>query len=363
MARSPAPAEDIVFEDLHGVAEDDNTTLEVDLDSEEGSGITRHARTSSDEGTPTGDDDPVFDNLKDRTGRRDAAGEDGDLDGRGDQGGEDRFSKKFQRRLDRSERLKREERTRADDAEAENDRLRKQLKKARKTSKESGTDDLERQIKQAETELETAIEGGKSADQVRLTSQLTDLKAEKIAAKYVPDDDDDDDPEDEPGRRRKSRRQNTELTDDWKDEHADWYGKSGFLRQTRLANQLDKEVFDDGYRADEPEYFEELNKRLKAKAPELFDEDLGADDDDGDVDQGRRGRKRTGDRNRRSPVASADDSARGDGKKKKRDSNKVELGQAEFANMRRFGLDPQNPAHVKEYAANKRQLEREEEQA
>ena len=65
MARSQQPAEEIVFDDLHGVADDDNTVVEVDLDAKDDAQITRRARTSSGDGSPTGDDD-TFEPLNKR---------------------------------------------------------------------------------------------------------------------------------------------------------------------------------------------------------------------------------------------------------------------------------------------------------
>jgi hypothetical protein len=122
-----------------------------------------------------------------------------------------------------------------------------------------------------------------------------------------------------------------------------------------MAQRISKAIFREGYRPDDADYFEELDARLKDKAPKLFTENP---DDELEPARGSRRRQRSQD-GKRTPVAAADDSSR-DGSKRRLNPNRVELGEAEFANMRRFGLDPGNPAHIKEYAANKRQIEREE---
>lgn len=364
MARRPAQTEDIVFEDLHGVADDGDQTLEVDFDSADGDGITvkKGARTSSEEGTPT-DDDVQFDDLRSDLRGTPADDDAGDDDGGDDRGrDDDRYSRKFQARLDRERRAKRRAQEESDEKDRENARLRKKLKKAQERKGDDNVADLERQVRETETALEKAIEDGKTSDQVRLTSTLTDLKAKRIAADYVTDDDDDDDDDldDDRSTTRRSRRQDNTLADEWRDDQADWYGRPGFERQTRVANRMDKEVFDDGFRPDEPEYFEELNRRLGEKFPDLLEFDADADDRGDDPGKGdRRTRQRQSGKKGRTPVASADDASR-DGSQRRSNRNKVELGPDEFANMRRFGLDPKNPAHVKEYAANKRQIESEE---
>ena len=350
MSRLSAEPDEIVFEDLHGVTDEESGTLEIDLDAKDDTGITRRARTSTDEGTPTGDED--FDAIDYGSGKTPRA-DDGDDGNKGDEDTQprDKFSKKFEDRLERERRAKRREAKARADAEAENARLRAQLKKAKSSGGSDKIADLDRQVADIEAQLEQAIEKGETKEHVRLTSQLTDLKAEKIAARYTADDDSDDDLG-EPAARTSASPRN-ELVGEWKDTHSDWYGRGGFERQTRLANRIDREVFADGYSPDDEEYYEELNRRLQEKMPEMFD------DDSGSVSRDERGQRRAKRDKGRSPVAAADDASR-DSAPRKPTGNKVELGPVEFANMRRFGLDPKNPAHVKEYALNKRQADAEE---
>ena len=356
---SNAQEDDIVFEDLHGVSADDDLTLEVDLDAEgDDDGITGRTRTSSGDGTATGDEDDFDDEARQR-GQSDD--DDNDPDGRDDG---DRFSKKFDQRLKREQRAKRRERQRAEAAEAENARLQAELRKQKKQRTSGEAEDIDKRITDIEADLEQAFEDGDTKKQVRLTSQLSDAKAEKIAARFVDDDDDDDDQTQQPPRGR----QRNELAEDWIDSHSDWYDKRGFSRVTRIAKEIDREVFDDGFDPQDEEYYDELNSRLMEQVPELFDED-GNPDPDGMKDRrasGRRGRTKQRDdgagrkeKRSRSTVASADDSSR-DSAPRRGNSSKVELNSTDFENMRRFGLDPKDPKQVKEYALNKRQVEMEE---
>lgn len=338
MNREP---DQIVFQDLNGNP-DPETDLEVDLDSET-PGITRKPAKAS-----GGDDDAGA--------PANARGEDQDYIIRGDtdegQGGEDDDKaargrrNEFEARLERERRAKRRERQRAEALEAENARLKQRLEKARASSVPS-KEQIESQIASTESLLEAAIEKGDTKEQVKLTSTLTDLKARRIAAEYGPPPDDDDEPTG--GTDVKKAGQN-ELVEEWKERHADWYKRPGFEKQTRLANKIDREIFAEGYEVDDPDYYKELDKRLRKAAPEVFD---AAGDGGEDGQNGREGRMdRRGDRGR-SPVAPAHSGAGAASLAAKR--GKVELDRDDFANMRRFGLDPNKPEVLKEYARNKRQ--------
>ena len=349
-----AQEDDIVFEDLHGVTDDADLTMEVDLDSSgDDDGITR---TSSSDGTATGDDDDFDD---DPSSTRSRGSDDEDDADRGDDG----FSKKFDARLKREQRAKRRERQRAEQAEAENARLQNELRRQKKqANRASGDDDIDQRISTTESELEQAFEDGDTKRQVRLTRQLSDLSAEKLAARYVDDDDDD-----QTQMQSRSPTRN-DLADDWVDSHSDWYGQRGYARLTRIARDIDKDVHADGFDPQDDEYYDELNSRLMEQVPELFDED-GNPDPDGMKERrasGRRdGRRRDGgadrkDKRSRSTVASADDASRDSNQNRNRNSSKVELNQTDFENMRRFGLNPKDPKQVREYALNKRQVEMED---
>jgi len=204
-------------------------------------------------------------------------------------------------------------------------------------------------IESTQAELEEAIEGGKTKDQVRLTTRLTDLKADKVKAEFaldaLPPD----------GNVQPFSGKVSSTTDkdsptkaeDWMSEQSDWYGARGFERQTRLANRIDKEVVADGYDPDTDEYFEELTSRIKEKEPTLFDDGDDAGDDIDDKPDKTRGKKK-------SPVAPVDGA---EGSRRRTSGNKVELGERDFAVMREFNLDPNDPEVLKEFARNKQEAE------
>lgn len=346
------PEDQIVFEDLHGVHEDEPITVDLDASTKD-DGITR---TPVDQAADDGgkDDDHVeFEDL--RSAQRDddqsssTADTKDDKDDEASKTGEDGddYSKKVRARIAREKRVTTKERERGDYWENQARKLAKSQYESDKTGFERVIEQADSALVQTETDLEKAIEDGDTKGQVRLTKRLSDLKADRVLAESRLENlspDGNVQPFDgkvspEGGKSAKT------LTREWMDDRADWYGARGFERQTRLANRLDKEVFNDGFRPDTPEYFEELDKRLKDREPSLY-EDLdaagdGADKDDDGTKTQRRGK----------PVVAP---VSGNETPRQRTSgSKVELGPEDFQNMRDFNLDPNDPEVLKEYARNK----------
>lgn len=331
---------EIVFEDLHGINEED--PVEVDLDaSRKDDGIQRSpADDAADDGSV--DDDGIeISNLRDAKPASSGSDDDDDASTTGD---DDDYSKKVKARIDREAKAKRK-------AQDEANYWRQQAENLAKKTSTQSKESIERKVEQATSKIEStltaldaAIESGNTKDQVKLTSDLTDLKAEKIQAEIELRDL----PESgnlQPFDGKVGLSSEKSLADQWMEDRNDWYGARGFERQTRLANRLDREVFEDGFDPKTAEYFQELDRRIKAKEPDLFD---GADDD-ADDDAYDRGKRRP----KRSPVAPV---TNGDNNKRRgRATGKVELDRSDFANMRRFGLDTNNPEVLKEYARNKRE--------
>ncbi len=338
------PRNDVIeFEDLHGNPDNEGRELEVDLDTDKDPSI-RRARLDDEplpKGKPGADDD--FDDLPSNRTDDDRSGERTDK----------RSGNTFEARLEREREARKRERERAEAAERRAAEAEAQLRKQRKAQTEETVQQLDTQISDVEAQLEAALEAEDTKLQVKLTSKLTDLKARRIAHDYIDRGEEDTDGGDGADGRGSRTPQKNELVDKFTDQHADWFKRPGFERQTRLLYRLDKEVHADGYDPTDPEYFEELNRRLREKAPEVFD-DEGGDADD------RRGRTRAQDEGRRrSAVAGSDRDVDGRYTSRRGDPNKVKLTPEDFANMRNFGLDPNNPEVIKEYARNKRQAESE----
>jgi len=338
---------EIVFEDLHGLNEDQPVTIDLDADTKD-AGITQ---TPADEvaGADAGHNDTVeFDEL--RSADNDAPTEIVEDKSASSDSEDDGYSKKVKARIQRATRATSKERERGDYWESEAKRLAKSGYDSEKQAFESVIEQADAQIGNTQDQLEAAIEAGNTKDQVKFTSQLTDQKAAKIQAEVnlnnlAPDGN----VQPFSGKVTTKKSSYPNKSDDWMESRNDWYRADGFERQTRLANRLDKEVFADGYDPATDDYFEELDRRFKEKEPSLYDDEKSEAGD-------------TGDRGRGKPKTIVADVGGATHKKSARQGNKVELGEEDFANMRRFNLDPNDPEVLKEYARNKQESNREGDQ-
>lgn len=337
--------DNIVFEDLHGVEEHEDVTIDLDADTKD-DGIQRTPDDQSADSVVVDDDDiKAGDIVPDNKSGIDAA----DRGDASSDSGDDEYSKNVKARIERERRAKLKERNRAEYWEQQAKDLAKRQYENEKLGLESTVEQADQGIERTRADLERAIEDGNTKEQVRLTDDLTNWKAKKARAEASLETlspDGNVQPFD--GKISSETQKGVKPADQWIEDRGDWYRQEGFEKATRLANRLDRELFKEGYDPETSEYFEELDRRIKAKMPDLYDEvsaDLDADDDTED----------TGDRKRkRSPVAPVDgDTSRHRGRR----GSKVQLGEADFENMRNFGLDTNDPEVLKEYARNKREAE------
>jgi len=342
---------EIVFEDLHGVHEDEAMTVDLDAATKD-DGITRTPVEQAADDDAGNDDDIQIDEL------RSADADDSDDESAADtqtvdkddasKGGEDDgYSKKVKARITREQRAKLKERNRADYWEQQAKNLAKDSYERDKKSLQREVEQADAGYKQVQADLKRAIEDGNTDDQVRLTTQLSDLKADKVVAQSRLDDlspDGNVQPFDD--KLSPDGPKSTEsLSEQWMEDRGDWYRQAGFERQTRLANRIDKEVYADGYRPDSPDYFKELDRRLKEKEPSLYESLDAADDDTGKDDPPDKGRGKQV----VAPVSG------NESRRQRTSSSKVELTPEDFATMRQFNLDTKDPEVLKEFARNKAQ--------
>jgi hypothetical protein len=326
---------DIIFEDLHGITEDE--TVQVDLDAAtKDDGITRAPAVQAVDDVVVDDDSSEISGLR----NADEALPDPVDDEAASTGGEDdEYSKRVKARIQRATRGEKKAKQEADYWKGQAENLAKQQSTTNKETLERSVERATAGIASTLTDLEVAVEGGNTKEQVRLTEQLTDQKAEKVRSEISLQD------LSESGNLQpfsdKVTDESTDesLADKWQEERSDWYKREGFERQTRVANRIDREVFQDGYVPTTQEYFDELDLRLKEKMPELFDA----------ADEGGTTTRRRPKRSVVAPVGGADTS------RQRSKSSKIQLGEEDFANMRRFGLNPNDPEVLKEYARNKRE--------
>jgi len=328
--------DEIIFTDLHGVPDDEAYDSEVNLEGDD-KGIARivpdaAADPVSLEGIDVEEDEPRIP----RTPKA-AAPTDDDEDSE--------YGKKVRARIERERRATAAERGRAEAAEAELARMRRSVIDEKITNAKAEVGRIETEVTQIETDLEKALEDGKTKEAVRLTSRLTDIKARRERLNAQMEDGPPEAPIAPVVDTNKAR-----LVTGWKAKHVDWYAKEGFERYTRSANRIDKELAAEGYDSREQDYFDELDRRLRKEAPAVFDDkdadDKSADDKIDTPDVGQRGR---------ATVAPVRDGSRGGKQSERASMTRVVITREDKAEMRRFNLDPNDPRVLREWAANKRQ--------
>ncbi len=317
--------DEIVFEDLHGNDEPESAVVSFD---DEGDSVDRKVAP-----------DEEFDDINpfSRYAMDDGDDDDEEDDPEGDDEAEDdddrSYSRKVRARIDRERKVTQEARSEADYWKKKAQGMEAEQASRDKSRYEDAIKTAESRISETEKELSRAIEDGETENQVRLTSQLTDLKAQKIQAEHNLEH------WQPPTSHSESRDGSVDAGssskgDEWAEKQADWFGLKGFERQTKTAYRLDREIAGEGYDPGSDEYFEELDKRLRKAHPEVYDDE-----------------KPKPKPRKRSTVAPVD----GEGRRGRRRSE-VELDEDDFENMRIFGLNPDDPEVLKEYARNKTPL-------
>jgi hypothetical protein len=132
------------------------------------------------------------------------------------------------------------------------------------------------------------------------------------------------------------------LTDQWKARNR-WFGDPAYAAESVAATVIDKEVAKDGYKPNTPQFFAELDRRLRKKMPQIAQLSRSQPGAQPGVQQQRRAQ----------PPVSAVRGARHTTVVR----GKVTLTPGDIRNMHTFKLDPKNPEHVKEYARQKAGIE------
>lgn len=228
-----------------------------------------------------------------------------------------------------------------------------------------------------EAKIEEAMEKGESKQVAALTIELSELIADHRikraeSSRRVTDDSPDDRGQD--ADRDKPRKGMIPRAREWV-EQQDWFELAGYDEERRYLNRLDAELQRRGYRPTDDDYYELLEEKLDERFPGLItrtmrgdgedDEDDEEDDEEfyGDrrsqrrrsefddiPDKRRSSRERQRRASRRAPVNSGGhDASRRDPDRGGR--RQKTLSRAQIANMRAFGMDPDNKEHVEAYLA------------
>jgi hypothetical protein len=126
------------------------------------------------------------------------------------------------------------------------------------------------------------------------------------------------------------------LASDWVKENSQWFNKPGYRKETAMAYGIDAELTEEGWDASDPEYYDEMTRRLKSSNLPHFSksEESSSQTDKNVVQKANRVQ---------SPVA-------GVSRKKGIDSNRVKLTSDDLDTARKFGIDINDEAALKRFA-------------
>jgi hypothetical protein len=229
-------------------------------------------------------------------------------------------------------------------------------------------------IADLEQQIETAMEGGDTKKVVALNRQLGELTADrkiKIHQATQAKDDGDDSESAQPVRPKVPQRAQKWIN------RQDWFDDPEYAHVKAYLHKVDRDLLADDFDPDDDAYWAKLERKLEAKFPGVItptvkkrrakDDDEDDEDDDDDRhsrrkdddddddddrdDRSSRNRRRQRGAAERSPVSEGDrgGASRGSDGEGRRRRGEVTLSRSQVANMRAFGLDPDNKAHVEEY--------------
>ena len=164
-------------------------------------------------------------------------------------------------------------------------------------------------------------------EQVKLYEQMSDIRAQMVKI--------DDTKIEEPSKNKKPAK-TPPLAADWVKENSQWFNKPGYRKETAMAYGIDAELTEEGWDVNDPDYYTEMDKRLKESKLPFFvkDEESSSQSSKNVVQKNNRVQ---------SPVA-------GVSRKKVTDSNRVKLTSDDLDTARNFGIDINDEAALKRFA-------------
>lgn len=251
------------------------------------------------------------------------------------------YSRKVQKRILRERRIAR-------DASEEADKLRDVVFQERSRTHEVATQmvsvlasNVERELKAALADLTKAKEAGDSAEDSRLTGEIAELQAKKREIEAAKNQLSNEKPV------REVRAPTGEAAR-WKERNR-WYEHPRFTAESTYVALIDKKLAAEGrLRVGSPEYFRELDARVKRELPDLGKKASAVFRAAAPAPADKR------DAQRRSPVASVPKGGSGAQQRPAAaGKSRVTLTQADLETMRTFKLDPTNKEHIAAFARQK----------
>jgi hypothetical protein len=186
---------------------------------------------------------------------------------------------------------------------------------------------LTNQYSSISQKLKQAIEEGNTEEQIKLYESMADIRSQMNKTQEYAS---------ELPKKSETKKTVPPLAADWVKENSQWFNKPGYRKETAMAYGIDAELTEEGWDASDPEYYDEMTRRLKSSNLPHFSksEETSSQTDKNVVQKANRVQ---------SPVA-------GVSRKKGIDSNRVKLTSDDLDTARKFGIDINDEAALKRFA-------------
>ena len=186
---------------------------------------------------------------------------------------------------------------------------------------------LTNQYSSISQKLKQAIEEGNTEEQIKLYESMADIRSQMNKTQEYAS---------ELPKKSETKKTVPPLAADWVKENSQWYNKPGYRNETAMAYGIDAELTEEGWDVNDPEYYNEMTRRLKSSNLPHFSksEETSSQTDKNVVQKANRVQ---------SPVA-------GVSRKKGIDSNRVKLTSDDLDTARKFGIDINDEAALKRFA-------------
>jgi|TARA_R100000329_G_C7603819_1_gene214183 hypothetical protein len=210
--------------------------------------------------------------------------------------------------------------------EDQNKALEERLAKLESNAQEQNKNVLQNTYQKVSQELKEAIEGGNTEKQVELMDQMAEVRS-KIQTNQQPVK--------EETKSQTPEVQVPEIAQKWIGKNSHWWNKPGFNAATQMSYAIDKDLTEEGFDINDPEYYTEMDKRMSKVYPDLVKtEENAVNETKKDVESKPRVQ---------SPVAGVSRSNQGSAKS-------VRLTSDDLQNAVRFGIDINDQSALKRYA-------------
>ena len=205
--------------------------------------------------------------------------------------------------------------------------LEQRLAELEKKTLDIASKSLKNNYSSVSNQLKEAIEQGDTEKQVQLYEKMADIRGQMSKT---------DEMSQEKPKVEKKQAQTPPLAADWVKENRDWFNKPGYRKETAMAYGIDAELTEEGWDVNDPDYYLEMDKRLKTSGLSFFNksEENAVQTDKNVVQKNNRVQ---------SPVA-------GVSRKKGNDSNRVKLTSDDINTAKTFGIDINDEAALKRFA-------------